>query len=168
MLTFDRELNCVNWICRKERNRMHAKLTRDRKKMFTSRLHQLINALERQNANMRAKLQHLANGGSRSSSPTPPQIETKIIKAEIPSSTQSSGSSTPREGFRVIHNSFHPIPMDAFGLNPTLTMTPSINFGAYPPVALKRKAYEAFPDNPTFYQQQLHQQFLNHQRKYYS
>lgn len=36
---------------------MHAKLTRDRKKMFTSRLQQLINALEHQNAILRSRLQ---------------------------------------------------------------------------------------------------------------
>lgn len=155
---------------RKERNRMHAKLTRDRKKMFTSRLHQLINALERQNATMRARLQQLATGGSRSASPVvqPLQIDTKPIKTEIPSSVPSSESNSPREGYRIVHNSFHPIPMEAFGLNPTLTMTPSINYSAFPPVALKRKAFEAFPENSTFYQQQLQQQFLNHQRKYYS
>lgn len=36
---------------------MHAKLTRDRKKMFTSRLQQMITALERQNQAMRNRLQ---------------------------------------------------------------------------------------------------------------
>jgi Basic region leucine zipper len=44
---------------RKERNRMHAKLTRDRKKLFTSRLQQTIKSLERQNLFMRKKLQGL-------------------------------------------------------------------------------------------------------------
>ena len=41
---------------RKERNRMHAKLTRDRKKLFTSRVQQMINSLERQNTFMRNRL----------------------------------------------------------------------------------------------------------------
>mmetsp|Transcript_12173 Transcript_12173/g.11008 ORF Transcript_12173/g.11008 Transcript_12173/m.11008 type:complete len:336 (-) Transcript_12173:223-1230(-) len=45
-------------IIRKERNRMHAKLTRDRKKLFTSRLQQLVNSLERQNTIMKMKLQN--------------------------------------------------------------------------------------------------------------
>lgn len=41
---------------RKERNRMHAKLTRDRKKLFTSRVQQMIKSLERQNAFMKNRL----------------------------------------------------------------------------------------------------------------
>lgn len=47
---------------RKERNRMHAKLTRDRKKLFTSRLQQMINSLERQNSIMRNRLKTLTVG----------------------------------------------------------------------------------------------------------
>ncbi len=41
---------------RKERNRMHAKLTRDRKKLFTSRMQQLISSLERENLAMKKRL----------------------------------------------------------------------------------------------------------------
>ena len=41
---------------RRERNRMHAKLTRDRKKLFTSRMQQMIQSLERQNYFMRSRL----------------------------------------------------------------------------------------------------------------
>lgn len=41
---------------RKERNRMHAKLTRDRKKLFTSRMQQLISSLERENMVMKKRL----------------------------------------------------------------------------------------------------------------
>ena len=52
---------------RKERNRMHAKLTRDRKKLFTSRMQQLINSLERQNAAMRARLQAMAQTNRKES-----------------------------------------------------------------------------------------------------
>lgn len=43
-------------IYRKERNRMHAKLTRDRKKLFTSRMQQLISSLERENLAMKKRL----------------------------------------------------------------------------------------------------------------
>jgi hypothetical protein len=41
---------------KKERNRMHAKLTRDRKKMFISKLQQMINVLERRNGAMMNRL----------------------------------------------------------------------------------------------------------------
>lgn len=49
---------------RKERNRIHAKLTRDRKKLFTSRMQQMINSLERQNTSMRNRLKALARIGN--------------------------------------------------------------------------------------------------------
>jgi len=49
---------------RKERNRIHAKLTRDRKKLFTSRMQQMINSLERQNTSMRNRLKALAKIGN--------------------------------------------------------------------------------------------------------
>jgi len=49
---------------RKERNRIHAKLTRDRKKLFTSRMQQMINSLERQNSSMRNRLKALAQIGN--------------------------------------------------------------------------------------------------------
>jgi len=49
---------------RKERNRIHAKLTRDRKKLFTSRMQQMINSLERQNTSMRNRLKALAQIGN--------------------------------------------------------------------------------------------------------
>ena len=42
---------------RKERNRIHAKMTRDRKKLFTSRMQKLIATLERDNAMARSHLQ---------------------------------------------------------------------------------------------------------------
>jgi hypothetical protein len=51
-------------IYRKERNRIHAKLTRDRKKLFTSRMQQMINSLERQNTSMRNRLKALAQIGN--------------------------------------------------------------------------------------------------------
>ena len=61
---------------KKERNRMHAKLTRDRKKLFTCRLQQMIGALERQNADMRRQLVDDAPGHDRepSSSSWPPPM----------------------------------------------------------------------------------------------
>jgi hypothetical protein len=46
---------------RRERNRMHARLTRDRKKLFTSRLMQSIQHLERQNLIMRNRLDSINN-----------------------------------------------------------------------------------------------------------
>jgi len=61
---------------KKERNRMHAKLTRDRKKLFTCRLQQMIGALERQNADMRQQLVDDAPGHDRepTSSSLPPPM----------------------------------------------------------------------------------------------
>ena len=44
---------------RKERNRMHAKLTRDRKKKFTNKIQQMIDSLERQNEFMRNRIKNL-------------------------------------------------------------------------------------------------------------
>eukprot|EP01031_Cornospumella_fuschlensis_P024606 gene24606-29727_t len=44
---------------KRERNRLHAKLTRDRKKMFTHKMQQTIQTLERHNHSMRARLQSL-------------------------------------------------------------------------------------------------------------
>ena len=41
---------------RKDRNRIHAKMTRDRKKMFTSRMQKLISTLEQHNATIRNRL----------------------------------------------------------------------------------------------------------------
>ena len=41
---------------RKERNRIHAKLTRERKKLFTARMQQMISALEKQNGVYRFQL----------------------------------------------------------------------------------------------------------------
>ena len=41
---------------RREKNRMHAKLTRDKKKLFTSRIQQMIKYLEGQNSFMRSRL----------------------------------------------------------------------------------------------------------------
>lgn len=49
---------------KRERNRMHAKLTRDRKKLFTHRMQQLIQALERNNVMMRERLGSLIHSGS--------------------------------------------------------------------------------------------------------
>ena len=42
---------------------MHAKLTRDRKKLFTSRMQQMISSLERQNGMMKNRLKSLATVG---------------------------------------------------------------------------------------------------------
>lgn len=44
---------------RKERNRMHAKQTRDRKKLFMSKVQQTIAALERQNTYMKNRIKAL-------------------------------------------------------------------------------------------------------------
>ena len=41
---------------RKERNRMHAKLTRSRKKLFTNKIVQMISSLEQQNKIMRSRI----------------------------------------------------------------------------------------------------------------
>jgi len=49
-------------VLRKERNRMHAKLTRDRKKLFTSKMQQMISDLEKKNAIIRNKVKWM-NGG---------------------------------------------------------------------------------------------------------
>ena len=43
---------------------MHARLTRDRKKMFTSRLMQAIQHLERQNLMMRSRLDTIVNNNN--------------------------------------------------------------------------------------------------------
>jgi hypothetical protein len=52
---------------RRERNRVHAKLTRDRKKLFTSRIQQMISTLERQNQILRCRLQSQAGPGAQAS-----------------------------------------------------------------------------------------------------
>ena len=44
---------------------MHAKLTRDRKKLFTSRMQQMINSLERQNLMMKGRLKSLIGTGDQ-------------------------------------------------------------------------------------------------------
>lgn len=59
---------CTCCSIRRERNRMHAKLTRDRKKLFTSRMQQTIQALERHNQMLKNKLQAMAPGSSGSTS----------------------------------------------------------------------------------------------------
>lgn len=46
-------------VYRRERNRMHAKLTRDRKKLFTSRMQQTIQTLERHNQLLRNRLNNM-------------------------------------------------------------------------------------------------------------
>jgi len=48
---------------KRERNRMHAKLTRDRKKLFTSRMQQTIQALERHNQMIRSRLHSMITTG---------------------------------------------------------------------------------------------------------
>jgi hypothetical protein len=70
-------------ICRKERNRMHAKLTRDRKKMFTSRLQQMISALERQNQGMRNRLQ-MQIQSSRSEPINPHLVAPPVSAPSVP------------------------------------------------------------------------------------
>lgn len=49
---------------KRERNRMHARFTRDRKKLFTSRLMQAIQHLERQNLIMRNRLDSVVNNNN--------------------------------------------------------------------------------------------------------
>ena len=53
---------------RRERNRMHAKLTRDRKKLFTSRVNEMISLLETQNSSIRERLKEI-EGGPREACP---------------------------------------------------------------------------------------------------
>lgn len=52
---------------KRERNRMHARLTRDRKKLFTSRLMQAIQHLERQNMIMRNRLDSVISNNNNNS-----------------------------------------------------------------------------------------------------
>jgi hypothetical protein len=80
--------NCswsLNWY-RKERNRVHAKLTRDRKKLFTSRIQQMISSLERSNNLLRCRLRTLAQAG-QTSSDTSSDSEESRVKKEAPSLT---------------------------------------------------------------------------------
>lgn len=51
-----------NSFLRRERNRMHAKLTRDRKKLFTSRVNEMISLLETQNSSIRERLKEIEGG----------------------------------------------------------------------------------------------------------
>lgn len=69
---------------------MHAKLTRDRKKLFTSELQQLISSLERQNAITRNRLKHTAAGRPFPSINTATATSIATTTSE---STRSSGSS---------------------------------------------------------------------------
>ena len=57
---------------RKDRNRIHAKMTRDRKKLFTSRMQKLIATLERDNALARSRM-HMDNPPSQTTSQSQPQ-----------------------------------------------------------------------------------------------
>ena len=41
---------------RKQRNRMHAKLSRDRRKLFATKISELVSRLETQNDNLRKRL----------------------------------------------------------------------------------------------------------------
>lgn len=53
-------VKCVEiCVCRKERNKMHARQTRNRKKMFTSKMQETIQLLERKNLLMHFQLQGL-------------------------------------------------------------------------------------------------------------
>jgi len=62
-LDIDRKAGMTAEDIKRERNRMHAKLTRDRKKLFTSRLQQTIQALERHNQMIRNRLHSLITSG---------------------------------------------------------------------------------------------------------
>ena len=55
-------MSVVDFLFRRERNRLHAKLTRDRKKLFTNRMQQLIQTLERHNMTLRGRLSNLLQG----------------------------------------------------------------------------------------------------------
>ena len=70
---------------------MHAKLTRDRKKLFTSRMQQMISSLERQNGMMKNRLKSLASSGEPRTS-----YDTDAVRTDLGSQIlgNSKGSNT--------------------------------------------------------------------------
>lgn len=83
---------------RKERNRIHAKLTRDRKKLFTTRLQQMINTLERQNSQLRHRLLK-STGTNNQSYPSPIQSVSGTMAAEsLLGSAMYRTTSLPSDG----------------------------------------------------------------------
>ena len=89
---------------RKERNRIHAKLTRDRKKLFTSRMQQMISSLERQNVMMRDHLLSLASAAAPLHSPFKPPPATIALMLSEGQKSVSVASFMDR---------MHAIPLDA-------------------------------------------------------
>mmetsp|Transcript_7387 Transcript_7387/g.16790 ORF Transcript_7387/g.16790 Transcript_7387/m.16790 type:complete len:327 (+) Transcript_7387:326-1306(+) len=74
---------------RRERNRMHAKRTRDRKRLFMEEMEEMIKKLETENALLESHLQGMGNDGNKDPvvPPTPTEAPTK---APSPSATSSS------------------------------------------------------------------------------
>lgn len=93
-------------IMRKERNRIHAKLTRDRKKLFTARMQQLISTLEKQNHLMRYRLARShqlgdMTSGAWSDNQTTTSASTNASASNcMDKSSGSSGSSDSRKRSR--------------------------------------------------------------------
>jgi DNA-binding protein H-NS len=82
--------------CRKERNRMHAKLTRDRKKLFTAKISETISELEAHNKLMRDKLINIQ---------TAPTNQLPSPK-DIASSYLYSRDNSPREIWTEINHDY--------------------------------------------------------------
>ena len=57
---------------RKERNRMHARMTRNRKRIFTERMREMIDSLEKRNGEMKSRLLAISNANNRMA-PSPTQ-----------------------------------------------------------------------------------------------
>lgn len=100
---------------------MHAKLTRDRKKLFTSRMQQTIQALERHNQLMRNRLNSLISGSVAASCPNPEGAINVL------------GGAPPPAYF----------PMTAMGRGPPVSLTgvpfpgpPTFHMGMPPPYSL--------------------------------
>ena len=74
---------------RRERNRMHAKLTRSRKKMFLSKMREAIEELEKKNLILREQLNQATQAGKMMSSPP------LHFSSSFSSSSSSSSSSLP-------------------------------------------------------------------------
>ena len=87
---------------RKERNRIHAKLTRDRKKLFTSRMQQMIALLERQNNVIRFQLmrtnENLISGSFDN-------LDNQTASSSSSSSSSSSHSSSSSSSTSMSANS---------------------------------------------------------------
>ena len=77
---------------------MHAKLTRDRKKLFTSRMQQMINSLESQNVVMKSKLKSLVGGGE-----SPNAVEDREQRTDASQEQFSNSTDYPRQNIGLHH-----------------------------------------------------------------